>query len=174
VDKVSAVLRRWQESASRSARSGRPLRATFEGYSLELADLPIRAESDPAFVRGVLQAAADAIAGAEVTSFGQIARRRCPACNDFLAKLSVWADPRDSRDREEREWTCGLGHKTVHLPGALGPATAAPPSPLDAGDVDAAEAFARIGPWQGESASEIATALVDARRRGGTRRVPAL
>ena len=41
-------------------------------------------------------------------------------------------------------------------------------------DGTAAEAFASLGPWAGESTEELLTFLADARRKGGRRPVPAL
>jgi hypothetical protein len=177
LDLIAASLRDWQDAAARGARSGRPLNAKVRGVSLRLADLPILAESDPDFVRGVLHAAAEAIAAAEITSFGQVASRKCPSCGYFLVRLSVWSDPRDPRDREEREWVCGVGHKTTLRADVDSGATELPPVPgrAVAGDVrDAAVAFAEMGAWRGESPAELSEELAGARKRGGSRRVPSL
>lgn len=42
------------------------------------------------------------------------------------------------------------------------------------GNQSAADVFATLGPWAGESTDELLQLLSDARRRGGQRSVPAL
>ena len=158
-DRVAAALRVWSDRLRRVPPRAVPIRGTIGKLAMEVRDLSLRRKGGESSVDELLMRAASAVEAAEVLSASELAQHRCPTCGGFLTKLSVWAVPGDAREREEREWTCGLGHRTSI---AGGP------------HENAADAFAAIGPWEGESPDEIAAILAAARKRGGTRSVPEL
>ncbi len=171
VDRVGATLRSWRDEAVKEARSGRPQTVTRDGLDIELDDLPPRAESDPSWIRDLLERFAATVEALEFTDAGQLARRRCPRCREFMTRLRVWQEPGAPSADEEREWTCSVGHLTRVRAGSAErlDGTCEPPPARDA-----ASAFSVIGRWEGESEDEIQELLEDGRHRGGQRTVPEL
>jgi hypothetical protein len=162
VDLIAAGLRHWRSKAVEDLRTGQALRTVFEGLELGFDSLVRRADSEPEWVADVLERCAAAVESVEVATTGELGRRRCPECTQFLTRLRIWQDPRDPPRSREREVTCSVGHVTR----SAGP-TGAPPESRAA----ALAVFEEVGPWEGECDEGIRARLEEARREGGSRDV---
>lgn len=163
VDLIAAGLRHWRSKAVEDLRRGRALRTAFEGLELGIDSLVRRADGEPEWVADVLERCAAAVESVEVATTGELARRRCPQCTQFLTRLRIWQDPRDPPRSREREITCSVGHVTRSAGHAGTPPEAR---------TGALAVFEEIGPWEGECDEVIRARLDEARREGGSRDVP--
>ena len=166
VDLIAAGLRDWRSKAVEDLRRGRAQRTVFEDLELEIDSLVRRADREPEWLADVLERCAAAVEAVEVATTGELARRRCPECTQFLTRLRIWQDPRDPPRSREREVTCTVGHVTR----STGRAAASPARP----EVrhGALAVFEEVGPWEGECDEEIRARLDEARHHGGARDVP--
>jgi len=106
---IPKILREHKFDDGLPVTSGRPIVFEKEGCKVEVTNFPIRAESDLNFLKDLIHACATSIEELEITSFREIAKRRCPTCNVPFIGLSIWMP---EGEKEEVEWVCGIGHRT--------------------------------------------------------------